>query len=117
LKTDDLSPGFVNKVTCFAVANPSPERNGGQKLTTRAAGFGIVKFHKKRREITIECWPRNVYITNPNTKKYPGWPQTIKQEDNYGCKAVAYMPTIEVRGMINPVVQVIEESDARIRLF
>jgi len=112
--TGEFSDGFGNKVTCLAVANPSPEPNGGQKLTTRAAGFGIVKFNKKTREITIECWPRNVDITNSNTKQYPGWPRTIKQEDNYGRKAVAYLPTIQVRGMRNPVVQVIDESNDEI---
>ena len=112
--TGEFLDGFGNKVTCMAVANPSPEANGGQKLTTRAAGFGIVKFNKKKREITIECWPRNIDITNPNTKQYPGWPRTIKQEDNYGRKAVAYLPTIQVRGMRNPVVQVIDESNDEI---
>ena len=112
--TGEFSDGFGNKVTCLAVANPSPEPNGGQKLTTRAAGFGIVKFNKKKREITVECWPRNVDITNPNTKQYPGWPRTIKQEDNYGRKAAAYLPTIQVRGMRNPVVQVIDESNDEI---
>ena len=112
--TGEFLDGFGNKVTCMAVANPSPEANGGQKLTTRAAGFGIVKFNKKKREITIECWPRNIDITNPNTKQYPGWPRTIKQEDNYGRKAVAYLPTIQVRGMRNPVVQVLDESNDEI---
>ncbi len=112
--TGEFSDGFGNKVTCLAVANPSPEPNGGQKLTTRAAGFGIVKFNKKKREITIECWPRNIDITNRNTKQYPGWPRTIKQEDNYGRKAAAYLPTIQVRGMRNPVVQVIDESNDEI---
>jgi hypothetical protein len=112
--TGEFLDGFGNKVTCLAVANPSPEANGGQKLTTRAAGFGIVKFNKKTREITIECWPRNVDITSPSARQYPGWPRTIRQEDNYGRKAVAYLPTIQVRGMRNPVVQVIDESNQKI---
>jgi len=102
--------GLGNKINMLAVANPSPERNH-DPLTTRAAGFGIVKFNKKTREITIECWPRNVDIMSPNAEQYPGWPRTIKQEDNYGRKAVAYLPTIQVRGMRNPVVQVIDESN------
>jgi ribosomal protein L6P/L9E len=96
-----------------AVANPSPEENH-DKLTTRAAGFGVVKFNKKAREITIECWPRNIDITDSGARQYPGWPRTIKQQDNYGRKAVAYLPTIEVSGMTNPVVQVIDESKERI---
>jgi len=105
--------GLGNKINMLAVANPSPERNH-DPLTTRAAGFGIVKFNKKTREIAIECWPRNVDITSPNAEQYPGWPRTIKQEDNYGRWAVAYLPTIQVRGMRNPVVQVIDESNDEI---
>ncbi|NIO63436.1 MAG: hypothetical protein GTO35_12985 [Gammaproteobacteria bacterium] len=105
--------GLGNKINMLAVANPSPERNH-DPLTTRAAGFGVVKFNKKTREITIECWPRNVDITDLGAKQYPGWPRTIKQEDNYGRKAVAYLPTIQVRGMRNPVVQVIDESKEKI---
>jgi hypothetical protein len=112
--TGEFLDGFANKVTCLAVANPSPERNGGKKLTTRAAGFGVVKFNKKTREITIECWPRNVDITNPGTRQYHGWPRTISQPDNYGRKAAAYLPTIEVSGMTNPVMQVIDESNDEI---
>jgi hypothetical protein len=57
--TGEFQDGLGNKVTCLAVANPSQERNGGSKLTTRAAGFGIVRFNKKTREITFECWPRH----------------------------------------------------------
>ena len=105
--------GFGNKVTMLAVANPG-EMENHDKLTTRSAGFGVVKFNKKRREITVECWPRNVDITDTAVKQYPGWPRTIKQQDNYGRKAVAYLPTIEVSGMTDPVVQVIDEANGEI---
>ncbi|MHC4440503.1 MAG: metallophosphoesterase family protein, partial [Planctomycetota bacterium] len=112
--TGEFLDGLGNKVTILAVANPSPERNGGNKLTTRAAGFGVVKFNVKTRKITMECWPRNVDITDPATEQYPGWPRTIDQQDNYARQAVAYLPTIEVQGMKNPVVQVIDESSGEI---
>ena len=105
--------GLGNKLTMLAVANPDPEENK-DKLTTRAAGFGVVKFDKNTRAITMECWPRNVDISDSNTKQYPGWPRTIQQTDNYSRKAVAYLPTIEVEGMTNPVVQVIDESNGEI---
>ncbi|MHC4556341.1 MAG: metallophosphoesterase family protein [Planctomycetota bacterium] len=111
--TGEFLDGFGNKVNMLAVANPGPEENH-DKLTTRAAGFGVVKFNKKTREITIECWPRNVDITDSGAKQYPGWPRTIRQQNNYGRKAVAYLPTIEVDGMTNPVVQVIDESNDEI---
>jgi phosphodiesterase/alkaline phosphatase D-like protein len=112
--TGEFLDGLGNKLTCLAVANPSPEPNGRHKLTTRAAGFGVVKFNKKTREITLECWPRNVDIMDSNVKQYPGWPRIIRQQDNYGRKAVAYLPTIEVVGMNNPVVQVMDESNDEI---
>ena len=98
----------------LAVANPSPERNGGDKLTTRAAGFGGGKFNVKTRKITMECWPRNVDITDPATKQYPGWPRTIDQQDNYARQPVGYLPKIEVSGMKNPVVQVVDEANGEI---
>jgi phosphodiesterase/alkaline phosphatase D-like protein len=105
--------GFGNKITVLAVANPG-EKENHDKLTTRAAGFGVVRFDKKRREITVECWPRNVDITDPAATQYPGWPRTIKQQENYGREAKAVLPTVEVVGMTNPVVQIIDESNNEI---
>lgn len=111
--TGEFEDGFKNKITVWAVANPSPEENH-DKLTTRAAGYGIVRFNKRDRTITMECWPRKVDVTDPNNKPYEGWPKTIGQMDNYGRKAVAWLPTVRVQGMENPVVQVIDESNGEI---
>jgi len=108
--------GLGNKITMLAVANPSPEENK-DKLTTRAAGFGVVRFNKKTRHITVECWPRNVDVADPAARQYPGWPATIRQEDNYARKATAYLPTIEVQsaaGGTSSVLQVIDESNGEI---
>ncbi len=115
--TGDHFDGMGNRVTCWAAANPSmkPEDlKSGPKLTTRAAGFGVAKFDKKDRTITFELWPRNADITDKKTKQYPGWPLTIKQQDNYGRKAVAWLPTIEVTGMEDPVIQIVDESNDEI---
>ncbi len=102
--------GFGNKVTCFAAANPSKEPNGGDKLTVRSAGFGVVRFNTRSREIALECWPRNVDVTDSDAQQYPGWPYTLKQEDNYGREAIAWLPTLEIRGASDPVVQVVDEG-------
>lgn len=107
--TGQHTDGFGNKVTVWAVANPSPEENH-DKLTTRAAGFGVVRFNKPDRTITLECWPRNVDVADPQARQYPGWPKTIHQLDNYGRKAAAYLPTLKIDGMDNAVVQVIDEA-------
>ena len=106
--------GFGNKITCWAAANPSKEPNGGDKLTTRAAGFGVVRFNKKTRDITFECWPRNINVNDPKAKQYPGWPMTITQMDNYARKAAAWLPTLNFKNVTNPVVQVINESTGEI---
>ncbi len=103
--------GFGNRVTCWAAANPSKEPNGGSKLTTRAAGFGIVRFDKSNREITFECWPRNIDVEDPSVKQYEGWPKTIDQLDNYGRRPVAWLPQLKIKGAKNPVVQIVDESD------
>lgn len=103
--------GFGNKVTAWAVANPGPGPNGGDELTTRAAGFGVVRLDKRSRRITFECWPRNVDVSSADARQYPGWPKTIQQLDNYGRSAVGYLPTIQVAGASDPVVQVVDEVD------
>jgi hypothetical protein len=108
----DHVDGFNNKVTAIAVANPTPEKSG-DKLTTRAAGFGVVRIDKKTRDLTCICWPRNVDVSDENAKSYPGWPFTFNQLDNYGRKAVAYLPKLEVN-QPNQVVQVIEEKTGEV---
>ncbi|MEC9043854.1 MAG: alkaline phosphatase D family protein [Verrucomicrobiota bacterium] len=105
----DHLDGFHNKVTALAVANPSPER-GGDKLTTRAAGFGVVNINKETRNIKFTCWPRNIDITNEKAKPYKGWPFTFNQLDNYGRKAVAHLPTLKINKP-NQVVQLINERN------
>ena len=106
--------GLHNKLTCHAVANPSKEPSGGDRLTTRAAGFGVVRLKKSTRQITVECWPRNVDVIAPETQQYPGWPITIRQQDNYGRRPTAHLPTLHVHGPENPVVQIVEESTGKV---
>ncbi len=102
--------GFHNKLTAWAVANPEPGRAGGDRLTTRAAGFGVVRLDTKARTITMECWPRNVDVSAPGAKPYPGWPKTIQQTDNYARKAVAHLPTFVLEGATDQVFEVVDEA-------
>ena len=108
----DHFDGFNNKVTAIAVANPSPEK-GGDRLTTRAAGFGVTRINKKTRDVTFICWPRNVDVSAKDAKPYPGWPFTFNQLDNYGRKTDAYLPSLEINRP-NQVVQVINEKTEEI---
>jgi phosphodiesterase/alkaline phosphatase D-like protein len=108
----DHVDGFDNKLTAIAVANPTPEK-GGDRLSTRAAGFGVVRIDKKTRDVTFVCWPRNIDVSDKDAKPYPGWPFTFNQIDNYGRKAVAHLPVLEI-GKPDQVVQVIEEKSGEV---
>lgn len=94
--------GLGNKITMLAYANPTKENHNG-------AGYGLVRFRKSTREIVIECWPRHVDVTAPGARQYPGWPITIRQEDNYGRTPAGHLPELVVEGAGDPVVQVIDE--------
>lgn len=110
--TGDQLDGFANKVTNYAAANPE-KQPGGNLLNTRAAGFGVVRLNKKTRGITMECWPRNVDITDPASRQYPGWPRTISQFDNYNPPSWGRLGefTFDVE---NPVVQLVDAASGEI---
>lgn len=106
----DHKDGFGNKITMLAVANPTGERKQ-DRLTSRAAGYGIITFDKTTREITSECWPRGVNMKTG--MPYEGWPITVTQQDNYGRKAVAWLP--EIRSQEDdPVIQIINEENGEV---
>ena len=107
--TGDYKDGFGNKITVHAISNPVFTGKKPAKLYDRATGYGIVRFNKNTRDITIECWPRQA---NPETdKQYDGWPITINQNDNFLGNANLFLPELKIIGMNNPVVQVINENN------
>jgi hypothetical protein len=116
----DYEDGFHNKLTIHAVANPVNDPKPGQfpepvDLHRKATGYTIVRFNKVDRTITLETWPRYADPTDPNTgTQFQGWPITIRQMDNYGRKGAAYLPTLKVSGMSDPVIQVIEEATGEV---
>jgi len=114
--TGAYTDGFGNKIIMEAYANPDPSRRRYDRWRAQAAGYGLVRFNKRTREITLECWARGCQVPGPGVdeeaecEQYPGWPITIDQEENYGREASAYLPTLEIVGQEDPVVQVIDES-------
>jgi len=95
--TGEFLDGFQNKITVEAVANPSVEEiKVGGKLSTRVAGFGIIKYNKPDRTITFECWARNADITDPSQKQYEGWPITISQFDNFNPRNYYELPKLQL---------------------
>jgi hypothetical protein len=80
-----------------------------EKLQDKASGLGIVRFDKRNRKITIECWPFLADPTQPGTQ-FPGWPITFDVLKNYGRKAAAQLPRLKIQGAENPVVEVVDEA-------
>jgi alkaline phosphatase D len=113
--TGDFLDHFGNPMTVLAVANGAvkPRPRVLEMLQDRASGLGLVRFDKPRRKITLECWPLLADVTRPDTQ-FPGWPVVIDQLDNYALKPAAHLPRLEIGGVDNPVVQVIEEPSGTI---
>ena len=68
--TGQYLDGFNNKITMHAYANPDSDSNG--------SGFGFIRFDTSSNEVTFECWPRNVDVTNEDSKQFLGWPLKVK---------------------------------------
>jgi hypothetical protein len=112
--TGEHLDGLANKVTVFAATNPMPMGHEPKALHDRMPGYGVVRLNKSDRTITMENWPRFSDPDDPQARQYEGWPMTISQFDNYGRKAVNYLPKIVITGIPNPVIQVIDDIDNEI---
>jgi hypothetical protein len=103
--TGDYLDGLGNRISMMAYANPKDL--GDEK--NRADGYGLVRFNKRSGEVTFECWPRF-----SQGEQFPGWPITVRNDDNDGRQPVAWLPELIVDGAERPVVQVIAEENGEI---
>lgn len=112
--TGEFVDGFGNKNYVYAIGDPADEPRQSPRYTRgldKASGYSIIRFDQVERTITIEAYKFDVDVTDddPNDQ-FPGWPLTISQFDNYGRKAVAFLPELHFSGLENPVVQVTDEK-------
>ena len=103
INTGNFKDGFGNKITVLAVSNPAFTGRKPAKLYDRATGYGIVRFARDDRSISIENWPRDA--TPGVDLPYEGWPILIKQSDNYKPVQGAYLPLLKYQGPGEPLVQ------------
>lgn len=113
--TGDFLDHFGNPITVLAVANGAVQPRAGllEGLQDRASGLGLVRFDKPNRTVTFECWPLLVDVTAPGTQ-FPGWPVAIRPVESDARRATAHLPQLEIRGVDQPVVQVIDESSGAV---
>lgn len=108
--TGDFQDGLGNKISMLAYANPPKITDERQ----RADGYGLVRFDKRTRQITFECWPRFSDVTEGDKAQFPGWPIQVAFADNDGRRPAAWLPELVFEGVDNPVVQVLEETTGSI---
>ena len=111
--TGDFFDGFGNRITVHAAANPRATGLEPSIIRDRVTGYGIVTFDKQRESIRIECWPRHI---DPSSGRgqYEGWPISIDRGDGDGRAPVGFLPTIEVRGMSDAVIDVRSTDGERV---
>ena len=102
--TGDYLDGLGNRIRMLAYANPADRTDELQ----RSDGYGIVRFDKRNRTVTFECWPRFCDASKGDSEQFPGWPMTLSMDDNDGRRPVGWLPQLEVEGVEKPVVQVID---------
>lgn len=112
--TGEYLDGFGNRMTVLAVANPTQVDFEPHELYQRAPGYGIVRLDRTTRKIVSEAWPRWVDPSVPDAAQYPGWPIEVSQMDGYDRPAVGYLPEVVVTGMMDPVVQIVDEETSAI---
>jgi hypothetical protein len=102
-------------MTVRAVANPVKSGRQPEALYDRSPGYGIIRFHKESRDIESEAWPRWADpVLDPGARMYTGWPVTVSIANNYGRKPAAYLATLVIDGLVDPVIQLRRQSDDEI---
>ncbi|MCP5520260.1 MAG: hypothetical protein H7A46_01775 [Verrucomicrobiales bacterium] len=118
--TGDYLDGLYNRITMIAYANPAFDKIGEMKQNQRnpeallGDGYGLVKFNKRTRQTTFECWPRYADLADGDAAQYPGWPITFRMEENDGREVFGYLPEVRIEGQSDAVVQVVSEADGEI---
>jgi len=112
--TGEYRDGLGNPQYVYAVGNPEdqPQRQSRYQFgQDKASGFGVIKFQKDRN-VQVHAYRFLPESGSPggNIAQFPGWPATVNQFDNYGKKAIASLPEIQVQNMENPVIHVSNEK-------
>lgn len=106
----EFKDGFGNRMTVHAVSNPIESGAEPAALFDRAPGYGIVRFDRASRRITMANWPRWVDATASGAVSYPHWPITIEQTDNGLPDSGWTLPEVSAPGLTDPIVEVVDES-------
>ena len=100
-------------MTVHAVSNPARWGREPATLHDRAPGYGIARFNRSTREVSLEAWPRWADPT-PEDHPIPDGPFGSFKRRALGRTALGYLPTLVVEGLEDPVVQVVSEMGGEV---
>jgi hypothetical protein len=113
--TGEYLDGFGHRVYVYAVGNPTGlnDRDRYRQALIKASGFGIVRIDPAERAYTCESYRFLCDVTDGNAaNQFPGWPHTIRQQDNFGRKRFGVLARVTApAGVTDPVVQVFDERN------
>ncbi|MCA1964193.1 MAG: alkaline phosphatase D family protein [Prosthecobacter sp.] len=104
--TGDFIDHCGHPMAVLAVKNGAhqPPKETMANLREKTSGFGLVRFDKRKRTITCECWP----LDDIGGRSMETWPVVTTQRDQYGRQAKAHLPTLRFTDTQTAVVEVID---------
>jgi hypothetical protein len=107
--TGDFTDHFGHPMTVLAVKNGEarPRQPTMENVADKASGFGMVRFNKKDRTVTCECWPFDADFTAKD-KQFETWPVTMTEREQYGRAAAAHLPLLKFNGVKMPLIEVLD---------
>jgi hypothetical protein len=90
--TGEFIDSFGNYVYVYAVGNPELPGEGTryERAHRKGSGFGLVTIDTEAKTYHIESFRFLVDATDGNpSNQFPGWPVTIRQEENAGENVIA----------------------------
>ncbi len=113
--TGDHLDGFANRMTVYAASNPHKREIEPSADNSLSPGYGIARFKRSDRSITLEAWPRWVDPGSFGAKPYPGWPITVNLLDNLGSHTLQHLPVLKFGEETDHIVQVIDQTSGEIQ--
>ncbi|HAR36416.1 MAG TPA: hypothetical protein DCR87_05865 [Acidobacteria bacterium] len=106
--TGNFEDAFGNRFSLKTITNSVEDLM--PKSGRGPAGYGLVRFERESRLITLESLVRPENQPSAEFRPYPGWPVAFSQLENDGRQPVAYLPLLQFKGITDPVVQVVDEK-------
>ena len=103
---------FGNHLFVRAVASPPADVYDEDRYVSagrKTSGYGLIVFDKDERSITSSCVPFNTPAGKVDNMA--GWPVVLTQPENYGQPSGIPLPEVEIRGLVEPVVQVLRGDE------